>query len=155
MRRIFLVLLLAAICIACHSKPDTLVEGGYDEAEMQAAIARARSEVDAFVAVMTSGGGSDFAVKVPIEDKGQVEHFWITNIVFRDGKFEGRIDNEPGTVSNVRIGQTITVAKDEISDWLYMRDGKMHGNYTMRPLLATMSEEEAAYYRSMLANRDG
>jgi len=31
----------------------------------------------------------------------------------------------------------------------------MYGNYTLRPLLATMSEEEAAYYRSMLANPDG
>lgn len=155
MRRFFLALMLAAISIACHSKPETLVEGGYDEGEMQAAIAQARREVDAFIAVMASGGASNFAVKVPIEDQGKVEHFWITNITFREGRFEGRINNEPGIVSNVRLGQKITVGKGEISDWLYMRDGKMHGNYTMRPLLATMSEEEAAYYRSMLADPEG
>ena len=33
-----------------------------------------------------------------------------------------------------------------------MRDGKMYGNYTMRPLLKTMPEEEAAKFRSLLAS---
>ncbi len=32
-----------------------------------------------------------------------------------------------------------------------MRDGKMHGNYTMRPLLRTLPDDEAAQYRSILA----
>lgn len=32
-----------------------------------------------------------------------------------------------------------------------MRDGKMHGNYTMRPLLKTMPADEAAQLRSLLA----
>jgi uncharacterized protein YegJ (DUF2314 family) len=38
-----------------------------------------------------------------------------------------------------------------MSDWMFMRDGKMHGNYTMRPLLKTMPAEQAAKLRSMLA----
>jgi uncharacterized protein YegJ (DUF2314 family) len=148
----WLVLLLVAACAACSDpKPETLVEGGYDEAEMAAAIARAQTEVDSFIATLSNGNGSDFAVKVPIDDKGETEHFWLTDITYRDGEFEGRIGNDPGVVTNVRFGQTVKVRKDKISDWLFMRDGKMHGNYTLRPLLATMSEEEAARYRSMLA----
>lgn len=35
---------------------------------------------------------------------------------------------------------------------MFMRDGKMHGNYTMRPLLSTMSEEQATKLRSVLAD---
>lgn len=54
-------------------------------------------------------------------------------------------------MQNVKIGQAWTIGKDEISDWMFMRDGKMHGNYTMRPLLKTMPEAEAEKYRSMLA----
>jgi uncharacterized protein YegJ (DUF2314 family) len=55
-------------------------------------------------------------------------------------------------VTNVKSGQKWTVKKSEISDWMFMRNGKMYGNYTLRPLLKTMSEEEAEKFRSILAN---
>lgn len=152
MKQCLLLVLLLATCSACGgSKPETLIEGGYDEAQMANAIARAKSEVDAFIATFESGDGSDFSVKVPIRDGADTEHFWLTDISYRDGEFEGKIGNDPGIVSNVTFGQTIKVRKEEITDWLFMRSGKMHGNYTMRPLLATMPEEDAAYYRSLLA----
>ena len=146
------VVFLILTCCACSKAPETLVRGGYDEQEMEAAIARARSEVDSFIAEMSKRNGTDFAVKVPIEDKEEIEHFWLTDIVYRNGKFEGIISNEPGIVTNVKDGQKWSVKKSEISDWMFMRDGKMHGNYTMRPLLKTMPEEEAAKFRSLLAN---
>jgi uncharacterized protein YegJ (DUF2314 family) len=152
-RTLLFVCLILAFCSCSKSKsPETLIEDGYDQKEMDAAIARARSEVDSFIAEMSKGNGSDFAVKVPIEDKGETEHFWLTDIVYRNGKFEGVIGNEPGIVTNVKFGQKWTAKKSEISDWMFMRDGKMYGNYTIRPLLKTMSEEEAAKYKSMLAN---
>jgi uncharacterized protein YegJ (DUF2314 family) len=143
---------LAVVCCSCDSTPDTLIQGGYDQQEMDAAIARARDEVDSFIAELEQGNGTDFSVKAPIEDRGEVEHFWLTDIVYRNGEFEGFIGNDPGMVTNVRIGQKWTIRKDEISDWMFMRDGKIHGNYTMRPLLKTMPEEEAERFRSMLAD---
>jgi uncharacterized protein YegJ (DUF2314 family) len=96
--------------------------------------------------------GTDFSVKAPIEDSGETEHFWLTDIVYRDGEFQGLIGNDPGMVTNVKLGQRWTIQKSEISDWMFMRDGKIHGNYTMRPLLKTMPEEEAQRFRSMLAD---
>ncbi len=136
----------------CSSKPETLVEGGYDEAEMAAAIQRALSEVDLFIADLKSGRSENYAVKAPIVDGDETEHFWLVDVTFADDKFTGTIDNEPGMVSNVKIGQKYTLGKTEISDWLYMRDGKMYGNYTMRPLLATMPKEQAEQFRSIFAN---
>jgi uncharacterized protein YegJ (DUF2314 family) len=147
-----LFVFLILVCCSCSKSPDTLIKGGYDQQEMDAAIARARSEVDSFIAEMSKGNGTDFAVKVPIEDKGETEHFWLTDIVYRNGKFEGIIGNDPGMVTNVKSGQKWSAKKSEISDWMFMRDGKMYGNYTMRPLLKTMPEEEAAKYKSILAN---
>jgi uncharacterized protein YegJ (DUF2314 family) len=153
MKRVLTLLLLLTVS-ACSSNtgPDTLIEGGYDEQEMEAAIARARNEVDSFIAEMSKGNGTNFSVKVAVEDKDETEHFWLTKIVYRKGKFEGVIDNDPGMVSNVKRGQKWSVEKAEISDWLFMRDGKMYGNYTIRPLLKTMPEEEAAKFKSILAN---
>ena len=137
--------------LGCSNKPDTLVSGGYDEAEMEAAIERAISEVDSFIEELHSGRPGNYSVKAPIEQNGRTEHFWLSDVTFKNGKFTGTIDNDPGIVTNVELGQKWTLGKTEISDWMYLRDGKIYGNYTMRPLLATMPEEEAEVLRSMLA----
>jgi len=144
--------LLILACCSCSKTPETLIEDGYDEQEMDAAIAKARSEVDAFIAELSKGNGTDFAVKAPIEDEGETEHFWLTDVVYRDREFEGVIGNDFGIVGNVKFGQKWTIKKAEISDWMFMRNGKMYGNYTLRPLLKTMPEEEAAKPRSILAD---
>jgi uncharacterized protein YegJ (DUF2314 family) len=146
-----LIALMVGLCCACAKSPETLMKSGYDEREMDAAIARARSEVDSFIAELSKQNGADFAVKAPIEDRGQVEHFWLTSVVFKDGQFEGEIGNDPGIVRNVKLGQKWTIKKMEISDWMFMRDGKMHGNYTMRPFFKSMPAEEAAKMKSILA----
>lgn len=152
----FALVILVALCASCgggspNGEPDTLVRGGYDEQEMSAAIQRARSEVDTFIAALGAENGSEFAVKAPIEDRGEVEHFWLVDVAYRDGSFEGTIGNDPGIVTNVKFGDTRRIARGEISDWMFMRDGKMHGNYTLRPLLEVMPAEEAERFRSMLA----
>ena len=145
------LLFFVAVCGCGDSTPNTLVESGYDEQEMDTAIARARSEVDTFIAELSNPTGTDHAVKAPIEDGGEIEHFWLTDVSFNNGAFKGTINNDPGMVDNVKLGQQWTIKKTDISDWMFMRDGKMHGNYTMRPLLKTMPEEEAEKLRSMLA----
>ena len=149
--KLLLVFLVVTQC-SCSNPSGTLIEGGYDEKEMDAAIACARNEVEFFIGALARGNGTDFAVKAPIEDKGEIEHFWLTGVVYRKGEFEGVIGNDPGIVGNVKFGQTWIIKKSEISDWMFMREGKMHGNYTMRPLLKTLSEEEASRYRAILAN---
>lgn len=144
--------MLLLICGSCAEPPDTLIQGGYDEQEMEAAMSQAREEMDSLIQELAAGNGSDFAVKVPIEDQGKVEYFWLTDVTYQDGIFAGLIGNDPGIVSNVSFGQDYSIARDEISDWMFMRNGKMHGNYTVRPLLATMSDEQAEQVRSMLAD---
>jgi uncharacterized protein YegJ (DUF2314 family) len=143
---------MALLSMSCEQKPETLIESGYNEAEMDSAIARARREVDAFLAELAKPTGDDHAVKAPIKEGDQTEHFWLTNVTYKDGQFHGKIGNDPGIVSNVKFGQSWSIARDDISDWMFVRDGKIHGNYTMLPLLATMPEKEAAAYRAMLAN---
>ncbi len=144
--------LFALLCMSCDQKPETLIDSGFNEAEMDSAIARARREVDTFLAELAKPTGKDHAVKAPVKDGDQTEHFWLTHVTYEGGKFHGKIGNDPGIVANVKFGQAWSIAKDDISDWMFVRDGKIHGNYTMLPLLATMPEKEAAAYRAMLAN---
>jgi uncharacterized protein YegJ (DUF2314 family) len=151
LNRLAIVVFVVGLSGCGKSKPETLVESGYDEKEMEAAIARARSEVNSFIAELARPTGTSHAVKAPISDQGRTEHFWVNDVSFQNGEFKGTINNEPGIVSNVKMGQKWMVKKDEISDWMYMRGGKMYGNYTMRPLLKAMPEKEAVKFLAMLA----
>jgi uncharacterized protein YegJ (DUF2314 family) len=124
----------------------------YDDKEMEAAVARAKSEVDTFIAELASPTGTEHEIKAPVEDKGEIEHLWISNVTFENGEFKGKINSQPEFVQNVKAGQDWTVKKEDISDWMFMRDGKMHGNYTTRALITTMTPEEAAEFKSTLAD---
>jgi uncharacterized protein YegJ (DUF2314 family) len=93
----------------------------------------------------------DFSLKVGISDKGETEYFWVLDVERRDGKIMGTIDNEPEIVHTVKHGDRIEIPEADITDWFYMRDGKMVGNRTMRALFKHMSPEEVEHYKSMLA----
>ena len=153
MKHLVVLTLVFIACLGCgKSDPDTLVRSGYDQDEMETAIARAKSEVESFIQELSSPTGSNHAVKAPISDDGETEHFWLTEVAYSNAEFKGVINNEPGIVGNVMIGQNWTVKKTEISDWTYIKNDKMYGNYTMRPLLKTLPDDEAELYRSMLAD---
>lgn len=91
-----LCVLVLSGCDTTPETPETLHTSGYDEQEMKAAIARARGEVDAFIAELNQPTGDDHAVKAPISDGELTEHFWLSDVIYSDGHFEGKIGNDPG-----------------------------------------------------------
>ena len=44
------------------------------------------------------------------------------------------------------------IPEADISDWLYMRDDKMIGNQTVKPLFKQMSADEVKQLKSMMAD---
>lgn len=136
-------------CSDSPSKPEPLVEQ-YDASAMNEAIATARSRVDEFIDVLARGDADTYSVNVPITDANGTEHFWLTDVTYADGSFTGLIANEPGIVENVETGQSRTVAKDAISDWMFTRGDKIHGGFTIDPLLPSYPKEKAEGLRSRL-----
>ena len=122
-----------------------------DDPEMNAAIAKARSTLSEFWKAVEAGNPneSDFALKVMIVDGPEVEHFWLTDVARSGAGYVGTISNDPNSVSNVTARQRYEFSEEEISDWLYFRNGKMVGNETMRPLLKRMPKEQADQYRAL------
>ncbi|MET0263650.1 MAG: DUF2314 domain-containing protein [Rariglobus sp.] len=149
MKRPLLLLSVLVLLAGCSKRPETLVDS-YDQVEMNAAIAKAKGSVDEFIAVLDAQGADSFSVKAPITDANGTEHFWITDVSFKDGVFAGKIGNEPGIVKNVRIGQDWRVNKADISDWMFMRGEKIHGGYTIDPLLPGFPKGQADAMRSRL-----
>lgn len=153
---LFAVILMSVGCSKNHkeqaddsAKPETLTEE-YDESEMDAAIATARSRVDEFLKVLGEGGADSFSVKAPIKDGEMTEHFWIVDVSYEDGVFSGEIGNDPGVVQNVKMGQKWEIKKDEISDWMYTKGELIHGGFTIDPLLGSFPEDQAAALRAKL-----
>jgi uncharacterized protein YegJ (DUF2314 family) len=114
------------------SRPD-------DDAEMTAAIAKAREALPQFWQTFEKQdqGESGFALKLKVTDARGTEHFWVTNLERNDGKMMGTVNNDPQTVASVKLGQRVEIREADISDWLYLRDGKIVGNHTLKPLLCS------------------
>lgn len=122
--------------------------------EMNAAIAKARSTLPHFWEAFDKRehDETDFALKVRITEGKEVEYFWAIDIQKENGRILGTINNDPEWVHNIKIGQRITIPEVDVSDWLFQRDGKMIGNYTLRALFKKMSPAEVEKYKRMMVN---
>jgi uncharacterized protein YegJ (DUF2314 family) len=148
-----LVAVIAALLVGC-SKPSEITSVSANDAEMNAAIARARETLPHFWKVFEKPERDEsfFSLKVRITDGNGVEHFWTQDIERRDGKIFATIINEPEIVKNVKFKERIEVPEADISDWLYKREGKMIGNFTIKPLFKSMPPEEVARYKGIMAD---
>lgn len=149
---ILLTLLVAGTCKRRLPEDKvTLVRD--DDPEMRAAMTAARAKAEEFWRRLDNPteGETGFSVKVPVTDLSGKEYFWLTKLSRVDGKIAGTIDNDPNIVRTVKAGQRIEMPQESVVDWLYLRGGKMYGNYTLRPLLKTMEPAQAQQLRAIMA----
>ena len=141
---------LAAIAQAEDQSP--VMDFANGDPEMAAAKAKARATLPEFWQAFDHPGPSEegFALKlaVPI-GPANTEHIWMLDIKREGGKITGVTGNAPRDATWMREGERVEIPEDRISDWMFMRNGKMVGNETMRPALKHMDPEEAAQYRAM------
>ncbi|MDO9383076.1 MAG: DUF2314 domain-containing protein [Hyphomicrobiaceae bacterium] len=155
-----MISLMALICAIAVTPPttwaqDKVIRVPDDDAEMVAAIAKARATLPEFWREMEAPGPGveSFALKVAIPyGTDRHEHFWLTDVERRGDQISGIISNDPNNATHVAKGDRYEFTEADISDWLIRRDGKMVGNETMRPLLKRMPAEQAEQYRAMYAN---
>lgn len=117
-------------------------EGDPDMAE---AMRKARSTLAEFLRLAEAPRPSMslLSVKVGIPAKGAIEYFWIIPFTRENGRFAGKIDNDPNRADNVNLGDTITFDEEQIVDWSYIENGRLKGNYTLCALLKHRPREEA------------
>lgn len=123
-----------------------------NDPKMEAAIAEARKTVDALLKVMSSKDEAikSISIKVPLEDGDEVEHVWLGNVEFKAGNFIGNIANDLKVVKNFKMGQSVTYGKDEITDWMYIKDDVVYGNVTLKAMFHVMDPEEVKVLKKMM-----
>jgi uncharacterized protein YegJ (DUF2314 family) len=63
-------------------------------------------------------------------------------VEFVGNRFQGRVDNQPRKIRGLKLGQLVSVNPNEISDWLYVDNGRLIGGYTVRVRYSELSPEQ-------------
>jgi uncharacterized protein YegJ (DUF2314 family) len=121
---LFLAVLVSAAVgwpVAAVQAEDKVIGVRDDDAEMNAAITKARASLPDFWEAWAAPpeGTERFGLKVEITDPNGSEHFWTNTIERKDGRIYAIIANEPQIVKSVQEGQRIEVPEADISDWMY------------------------------------
>lgn len=159
--RVSLLIILSAFLFTLQSQlitdafaaEDKTVAVDSENAEMNAAISKARASIAGFWDKLSNHAANEegFAVKLKLSDGTNTEHFWCGTILGTPADTTCVIDNAPEAVKTVQFGQRIPIDADLISDWMYLRDGRIVGGETIRVLLNYLPPEEASDLRARLS----
>jgi uncharacterized protein YegJ (DUF2314 family) len=147
--------ILMMVFTGCSKKKQSVDKGvdkvtlvAADDPKMNAAIEKARYTVNTFIIALKSHRKNEgaFSVKMAFSDGTNTEHIWLDEVRYDGTKFTGIVANDPELVKSVKIRQKASVASGEISDWMYVENGKLIGGYTLRVLRDGMSPAERAEF---------
>ncbi|WP_437188037.1 YegJ family protein [Planctomicrobium sp. SH668] len=127
-----------------------------DAPEMVAAVKKAKETLPKFWDKLENPGPgeSGHAVKFAIHDAETDENevMWGTEVQRKDGKVTVTLNNKPQLIKNAKVGDRIEIKEEDIRDWMFMRKGKMVGNFTIVPLLKSMPKKDAARLKAMMSD---
>jgi len=139
------VAVAGAVVIAGCSPKEKLVPVAPTDPKVNAAIAQARATLPTFWEKFDNQapGVTHYEVKAKlVTPRGCCEHIWVDVESHNDLAVRGTLANNPVELTGVRFGSEITFGPERISDWLYQKNGKIYGGYTVRALAERMSPEE-------------
>ena len=116
--------------------------------EMNAAMAEARRTLDEFERRLANPTPTQSMaiIKGRFTEGDLVEHMWLGQIQVTPEGYRGVLGNDPYELTTVKAGETLSLARSDISDWIVVDDGKLVGGYTMRVLRSRLPENERAAF---------
>jgi uncharacterized protein YegJ (DUF2314 family) len=156
-------ILILSILVSCNNDKGYSKEenGGdevygvdHDDKTMNNAIAKAVASYDEFLKVLVKpdSNTTEFTVKMKFAygNEGDAEHMWFNDLHFKQDKLFGVLDNDPLHVTTVKAGDTLEIKKEIVSDWMYVKDFKMVGGYTIKVLFDNMSKAEQKEFKDQI-----
>jgi uncharacterized protein YegJ (DUF2314 family) len=121
------------------------------DARMEAAKAQGRATYDGFLRRMAAPekGDQSFMVKFDLIPGPRVEFIWAADLAFDGDMLVGTLTDEPAD-KRFRNGQRVPIARADVIDWGYFRNGRMEGGFTERVVIDHMPPEQAAQQRKAL-----
>lgn len=75
-------------------------------------------------------------------DHPDVEQMWVSQIDFNGDVIDGVLLNSPNWIKSFQEGDPVSLALDEITDWMYVIGGQVYGAYTVNLIRSRMSARE-------------
>ncbi|MEI8196022.1 MAG: DUF2314 domain-containing protein [Phycisphaerae bacterium] len=121
----------------------------FDKKLMDRAIQKANDTLQDFITALQNPRPtmSSFAVKKQFPAEKGGEHIWLIDVSWDGKAFTATVDNDPVDTKAVKIGDRVQVTPDELSDWMFVENGSLHGGYTIRVLYYQASPEEQKEFR--------
>jgi uncharacterized protein YegJ (DUF2314 family) len=138
-------------CLAPHIASAQIINYERGDPEMAAAYRDALRTLPLFVEALKKGTAEQFHVKVPLAREGGREIIWMGDVKIEGEEFVGRIANVPRHQKEIVKGSPYRLKQEDIIDWYFMRDGKMHGSFSTRVMLKRMPPEQAKEMQKILA----
>jgi len=132
---------------------DRVISVADTDAEMNAAIARARATLPVFWASYEAPKRmeTEHALKVRFRAVGNDEHIWMSDVKkLPSGEYAARFADTPRNLPGKRFGDLTEFRDADISDWMFMRNGKIVGGETIKPLLKSMPKSDADALRARM-----
>lgn len=119
-----------------------------DDSAMVAAIVSARASVSPFVqrVVRPAPTQSYAGVKVRVDEGPLVEHLWMSHLTFDGTRLRGIVGNSPIDVKRVKMGDTLLVLPDSVSDWMLVDKDTVFGAFSFYVLRDLMTPSDRAEF---------
>ena len=125
-----------------------------DDADMNAAIARARDRLAAFWASYDAPKPFETGHRLKVRfaiGPDSFEHIWMSDVKkLPDGDFSGRFANQPRGIAGMNQGDQAEFEQADITDWLFIRNEKVVGGESIKLLLRSMPKEKADAMRARM-----
>lgn len=76
------------------------------------------------------------------------EHLWLTVQSLSNSSVTGIITSRPMFITSPKPYDTVEILLKQLSDWLYVRDGRAVGGYTVQLLRSRMTASQKAQHDS-------
>lgn len=90
-------------------------------------------------------------IKVPFSDDfsnpdAAVEHMWVDRVDFDGTEICGILANSPNWLKSLAAGDEVRFPLEQLSDWLCVLQGKVHGAYTIQLMRSRLNDEQRQTY---------
>lgn len=135
---LFLTLVVACGCqdsLNGNSLNRAVVNIEDDDPEMNTAVETAQKTFVFFENNWKTMNNDGYSLKfaLPTSD-GELEHIWFSPTKINGDQVTGQCANDPAKIPGLKLGDTRTVTRSDVSDWMIVVGNRCFGGYTIRVL---------------------
>jgi uncharacterized protein YegJ (DUF2314 family) len=125
----YLSFLFVALLFSCNTKrqnaDDPLVYAEANDPELEQAKNDALAKLDYFINSFNAHPNDStrfYSVKADFVEDETHEHMWIELSYIEGDQFKGVLGNDPENLTHLQMGDTITISRKDIEDWIITDD---------------------------------